>query len=1309
MKKINLLAGETSSGSSSTTISNLGLIQLKPLLDIEPKNEIQELYPGDDGVSGYSFIRIKGVNNQDEKIVDASINTQEITPDDGYLGIKKVTVNGVDNTIDKNITADNIKHGVDILGVTGTYAPVTQPIEITPSTQEQVKVPDMGVDGFDSVTVHAVDKNIDSNIQAGNIRKGVEILGVTGEFGVELYDYDNIDFVKDTLVQSGNYADPIEIPVPEGYSGFKSVKLYSVGVEGLTVNPSTNEQTFSKNPGEWYVGYNNVTVNPVTSSIDDNIKPENIIEGVSILGVEGKAGKFEMNISSATVHNTYSGNGEERPTEDRSSTLRYRYRIGFFDEYNNGCLSNLLGIIYSVNDTRSNDVYLYAKDFSNHLALGTDKRWRSVYIYSDTPFNNIANLHVYFFYKDNKVPQFAFYGDQHIENYFLNNSYLLNLKDNNSIGQYAYGQIAQYPKPEFPESSLNGLNSWVNVYNKTTVPISFIGIQEVSNFNFGDTMYAQNDNSFIGNSTITGNHLDNSTLSPMAYKLVSNKNSKPTFLCNVNSGTGHICSFYTNNDKYTADISEYSTNVSLSYSETMSHKACTITNVDDIIVGSNVRVLSIKFGGDNYNPQRIFILRTSGFDTLTLEKDGDLSNTNIELVVPDSYSHNEVKSKLEEIGYTVTVNKLSTTDSSSQRYYFYTTNYGRHKFLMNDVAVPTDQWDYDLLIHTTGNKASSFPQIVDEDGKQYLIFCNGNINLESCLYGFGYRTSYVRFSYHTYSAELFKKIGDFIYVDATTLGGVANSDGIFVTYDFNDHNIPEKFYFNCGNGDSISVGTSCKKCGVDAFNFDNNDYVITRKFFEYNVNYIPNGLKKTTIDNIINRGQVRTIKICNEDNVINNNYPTYSDFDGMNYNSYHLSVKTAGPGVATDETDSKYVDISKFTYKKQFAAVDITPDIDVVGCYTDRIDNITIVNNSDNYKIVVQDDGTVWMYANNIMDSSGGYTILLHYKKDNPRIKEFSFFNLSNVTEFVAYKPMTLGYCSLYHDNDRCTFIGNARLVNVEALALFGFRILNFETNTINYAACGTRADASFYNVRVISSSFDETDYTQTINNSGKLTVDLSPVFVLGGMSNSSWASLSNTYSCSHVNFVFGTDARKISNRNQILDIANYSDEGGQHEYDLDISEIPADKYSQSIVLNNVGQVINGNRCITETYTRMLNLFIPLNSRFRFEGTFSETQLRNDATHITNVVMFNPPENNTFHNGFSHNAGNEQVLKFYYDEQYDITNFKTTIETEFDNVQTEFHPMTIICDNLKDCRYESGKNYGFVHSSRKRHSLIVVP
>ena len=65
--------------------------------------------------------------------------------------------------------------------------------------------------------------------------------------------------------------------------------------------------------------------------------------------------------------------------------------------------------------------------------------------------------------------------------------------------------------------------------------------------------------------------------------------------------------------------------------------------------------------------------------------------------------------------------------------------------------------------------------------------------------------------------------------------------------------------------------------------------MITRKFFEYNVNYIPNGLRKTTIDNIINKDQVRTIKICNEDNVINNNYPMYSDVDGMKYGDTDFS------------------------------------------------------------------------------------------------------------------------------------------------------------------------------------------------------------------------------------------------------------------------------------------------------------------------------------------------------------------------------------------------------------------------------------
>ena len=53
---------------------------------------------------------------------------------------------------------------------------------INPSVTEQTYTPDTGKDGFSSVTVKAVDNTIDANIQAGYIKEGVTILGVTGTF-----------------------------------------------------------------------------------------------------------------------------------------------------------------------------------------------------------------------------------------------------------------------------------------------------------------------------------------------------------------------------------------------------------------------------------------------------------------------------------------------------------------------------------------------------------------------------------------------------------------------------------------------------------------------------------------------------------------------------------------------------------------------------------------------------------------------------------------------------------------------------------------------------------------------------------------------------------------------------------------------------------------------------------------------------------------------------------------------------------------------------------------------------------------------
>lgn len=70
-----------------------------------------------------------------------------------------------------------------------------------------------------------------------------------------------------------------------------------------TVEPSIEEQVII--PDEGIFALSSVTVNPVTSEIDKNIKAENIKEGVSILGIEGTVKPFkELVLQDKTVNPT---------------------------------------------------------------------------------------------------------------------------------------------------------------------------------------------------------------------------------------------------------------------------------------------------------------------------------------------------------------------------------------------------------------------------------------------------------------------------------------------------------------------------------------------------------------------------------------------------------------------------------------------------------------------------------------------------------------------------------------------------------------------------------------------------------------------------------------------------------------------------------------------------------------------------------------------------------------------------------------------------------------------------------------------
>ena len=65
--------------------------------------------------------------------------------------------------------------------VTG-HQPVISSLNVTPTTSAQTITAPSGTDGYSPVNVSAVTSSIDANITAGNIKNGVTILGVTGNY-----------------------------------------------------------------------------------------------------------------------------------------------------------------------------------------------------------------------------------------------------------------------------------------------------------------------------------------------------------------------------------------------------------------------------------------------------------------------------------------------------------------------------------------------------------------------------------------------------------------------------------------------------------------------------------------------------------------------------------------------------------------------------------------------------------------------------------------------------------------------------------------------------------------------------------------------------------------------------------------------------------------------------------------------------------------------------------------------------------------------------------------------------------------------
>ena len=118
---------------------------------------------------------------EQEKVVEARTEDVVVEPDSEMQVLSRVTVKGVTAEIDDSIKPENIKLGATILGVAGNVAPdkPDQSKVVKPSVDKQVVRADTGYE-LESVEVEGVTSEIDGNIQAENIRYGVEILGVVG-------------------------------------------------------------------------------------------------------------------------------------------------------------------------------------------------------------------------------------------------------------------------------------------------------------------------------------------------------------------------------------------------------------------------------------------------------------------------------------------------------------------------------------------------------------------------------------------------------------------------------------------------------------------------------------------------------------------------------------------------------------------------------------------------------------------------------------------------------------------------------------------------------------------------------------------------------------------------------------------------------------------------------------------------------------------------------------------------------------------------------------------------------------------------
>lgn len=159
--------------------------------------------------------------------------------------------------------------------------PILQEKSVTPSVDSQIVLPDDGYDGLSLVSVSG-----DPDLVSENIKSGVSIFGVTGEYsGVSIPETTD-PVLQSKTVTPTEYEQVVE--PDNGYDGLSSVAISAIDksyigseveTKGETVyTPGVSSQVISA--GRYLTG-DQVIIG------DEHLVPDNIKQGIDIFGIEG--------------------------------------------------------------------------------------------------------------------------------------------------------------------------------------------------------------------------------------------------------------------------------------------------------------------------------------------------------------------------------------------------------------------------------------------------------------------------------------------------------------------------------------------------------------------------------------------------------------------------------------------------------------------------------------------------------------------------------------------------------------------------------------------------------------------------------------------------------------------------------------------------------------------------------------------------------------------------------------------------------------------------------------------------------------